>query len=257
MSIIDSFDPERRSSINFEDVYEKSDKTLSVCIINFSYKIMDALIENGVLEEFAPDTVKSVACVYPIYRVKGTEIGVVKTTVGAPMAAGLLEEIGYIFSCRKFVMFGSCGSLDKSITEGRLIVPTAAYRDEGMSYHYLPPADYVTLPNAKHVEAILRSLGIDCAVGKTWTTDAFYRETVRNRERRRAEGCIAVEMEVAACQAVATYREIEFFCFLYRADNLDATTWERGFLSRLPLDVRLQNFYVALEVAKRVIGDLL
>ena len=255
MSIIDSFDPERRSSINLEDVYEKSEKTLRVCIINFSYKIMDALAEDGLLEDFAPDSIKSVACIYPIYRIKGTDIGIVKTTVGAPMAAGLIEEIAYMFSCQKFVMFGSCGSLDKSITEGRLIVPTAAYRDEGMSYHYLPPdEDYVPLPHADTVLSILSSLGVDCAVGKTWTTDAFYRETVRNRERRRSEGCIAVEMEVAACQAVATYRGVDFYCFLYRADNLDAVKWERGFLSNLSLDQRLENFFIALEVAKRVAG---
>jgi len=255
MSIIESYDPERRSSINLEDVYEKSDKTLSVCIINFSYKIMDALMEDGLLEEFAPDSIRSVACVYPIYLIKGTKVGIVKTTVGAPMAAGLIEEIAYMFSCKRFVMFGSCGSLDKSITEGRLIVPTAAYRDEGMSYHYLPPEeDYVTLPHADTVSAILTSLGIDHICGKTWTTDAFYRETVRNRERRRQEGCISVEMEVSACQAVATYRGVEFYCFLYRADNLDSTKWERGFLSNLSLDQRLLNFSIALEIAKRVEG---
>ena len=252
MSIIDSYDPERRSTINLEDVYDKSEKTLSVCIINFSYKIMDALLEDGVIEEFAPDSVKSVACLYPVYRIKGSDIGVVKTTVGAPITATLLEEIAYLFSCPKFVLFGSCGSLDASITEGRLIVPDAAYRDEGVSYHYLPPSDYLPLPGAATVSQILHAIGIEHVVGKTWTTDAFYRETIRNREKRRAEGCIAVEMEVAACQAVAAFRGLDFYCFLYRADNLDATTWERGFLSSIPIDQRLLHFSIAHEIAKRV-----
>lgn len=259
MSILDSFDPERRALINPEDAITKSDKTLSTLIINFSYKIMDILLEQGELELFDASSVKTVSDVYPIYTVKGTNIGIVKSSVGAPMAAGLIEEIAYIFSCKHFILFGSCGSLDKSITEGKLIVPNAAYRDEGMSYHYLPPADYVALPNAACVCAILSSLGIDYTEGKTWTTDAFYRETKRNRDLRRAEGCIAVEMEIAACQAVATYRDLQFYSFLYRADNLDASKWEKGFLSSISPDKRLQHFYIALEIAKRITpkGELL
>lgn len=59
-------------------------------------------------------------------------------------------------------------------------------------------------------------------MGKIWTIDSFFRETV---EERRNEGCIAVEMEIAACQAVCNSEEIEFYPFLYRADNLDSSEW--------------------------------
>ncbi len=251
MSIIDSFDPERISSINLEDVLPKSDFSLDVCIINFSYKIMDMLIERGELEKIEPE-IKSVAEIYPVYVFSGTKIGIVRTSVGAPMASGLIEEIGYIFSCSRFVLFGSAGGLDKSIPAEALIVPTHAYRDEGVSYHYAPPADYILLPGHGRVTEVLDRLSVPYVTGRTWTTDAFYRETRRNMQRRRAEGCIAVEMEIAACQAVADFRGYELYAFIYRADNLDAAVWEQSILSSITDEHRLGHLYIALEIARSI-----
>ena len=253
MSIIDSFDPERVSSINLEDVLPKSDVALDACIINFSYKIMDALIERGELIPVEP-VIKSVAELYPVYVFPGTKIGIVKSTVGAPMASGLVEEIGYVFSCPKFILFGSSGGLDKSIPPEAIIIPTDAYRDEGVSYHYAPPQDSISLKGHKKVKEVIDGLGIPYALGKTWTTDAFYRETRRNMERRKSEGCIAVEMEIAACQAVADYRGYEFYAFLYRADNLDSEVWEKSILSSISTEHRLAHLYIALEIAKAVVS---
>lgn len=234
------------------DVLKTSDVKVDVCIINFSYKIMDALIEDGLVEPADDKCIHSVSCVYPLYRYKGANIGIIKTTVGAPITATMIEEVGYCYSCNKFVMFGSCGGLDKELTAGKIIVPTHAYRDEGMSYHYAPPADYIEIKNCNKVAEILESLNIDYVLGKTWTTDAFYREVRPKFERLKKEGCIAVEMEVASCQAVADWRGAEFYNFLYRGDNLDSDKWEKGILSSIELDERLKHFFIALEIAKRV-----
>ena len=251
MSITDSFDPVGKPLITPADSYRKSPYALDVCVINFSQKIMDALIGDGVVELLEADRVRCVSCYFPVYRVRGTNIGIVKTTVGAPITAALAEEMSYVYSCRKFVMFGSCGGLDSSIAPGKLIVPTHAYRDEGMSYHYAPPADYIEVKNHAFVASALDSLGVGYVTGRTWTTDAFYRETDLLCARRRAEGCIAVEMEVIAVQAVADFYGLELYNFLYRADNLDAASWECSYLSDMPHDERLSHFYVALEVAHR------
>lgn len=251
MSITDSFDPVGKPLITPADSYRKSPYALDVCVINFSQKIMDALIGDGVVELLEADRIRCVSCYFPVYRVRGTNIGIVKTTVGAPITAALAEEMSYVYSCRKFVMFGSCGGLDSSIAQGKLIVPTHAYRDEGMSYHYAPPADYIEVKNHAFVASALDSLGVGYVTGRTWTTDAFYRETDLLCARRRAEGCIAVEMEVSAVQAVADFYGLELYNFLYRADNLDAASWECSYLSDMPHDERLSHFYVALEVAHR------
>ncbi len=253
MGILDKENLMSDGMMSPSDVIKRSDVTLDACIINFSYVIMDALIENGYVELVDDTTIISVACKYPIYRVKGTNIGVVKTTVGAPIASTLIEEISYAFDCDKFVLFGTCGGLDKSIDSGKIIVPTFAYRDEGMSYHYIEPSDTIDLPKADVVARILGELNIDYVQGGTWTTDAFYRETRAKYDKVKALGCIAVEMEISACQAVATFRDVDFYAMLFRGDNLDSSKWERGFTSELPADTRLQRFFIALEVARRVL----
>ena len=255
MSIIDAFDPAPEAVINPWDTHTNDHRKLDACIFNFSYKIMDALLEADLLELVDAETLKCVSTTFPVYVFKGTNIGVVKNYVGAPMTAGLMEDLCYAFPCNKIVLFGSCGGLDKEQTAGRLIVPTHAYRDEGMSYHYAPPADYIEIKNHDVVSAVMDGLNIPYVKGRSWTTDAFMRETRRNMERRKAEGCIAVEMELSACQAVADFRGVEFYAFLYSADNLDHSQWDKGILSDIELDERLTHFYIALEIAKYITED--
>ena len=69
---------------------------------------------------------------------------------------------------------------------GHVIVPTAAIRDEGTSYHYLPPGREVE-PTREAVDAIVATLErhhVPHVTGKTWTTDGLYRETRGKIERR-------------------------------------------------------------------------
>lgn len=106
------------------------------------------------------------------------------------------------------------------------MIPTAAYRDEGTSYHYAPAADYIDMPNAHTVAAFMQENGIPYVLGKTWTTDAFYRETQNNFEKRKAEGCISVEMEGAAVQAVCDFRGLQLYAFFTSGDLLDAPEWD-------------------------------
>ena len=85
------------------------------------------------------------------------------------------------------------------------------------SYHYVKASDYMEISNYKIVSEYLDILNIEYVLGRTWTTDAFYRETKGNFLKRKLEGCIAVEMEVSACQAVANFRGYQLYNFLYRA----------------------------------------
>jgi uridine phosphorylase len=166
---------------------------------------------------------------HPIYvhQVQGHRVALFHPGVGAPLAAGLLEEV-IALGCRNFIACGGAGVLNRELAMGHLVVPTAAVRDEGTSYHYLAPSREVAAsPSAvAAIEQTLQRRKIDYIVGKTWTTDAIYRETRTRMALRRGEGCITVEMEAAALFAVAQFRDVHLGQILYCGDNLDGDEWD-------------------------------
>lgn len=255
--ITESFDPRSREIITPEQAVPPEalslakEMPLDTFIVFFSHKLLLALTESGAIEPLHPAlSIGSAAGKNPIYRVKDSRIGVALSGIGAPAAAAVLEELRVQFGTRRFLVFGSCGALTP-IPEGRLILPTAAIRDEGTSYHYAPAAEEIVLPNAERLAPILDELGIPYVRGKTWTTDAFYRETEDNARRRVQQGCVCVEMECSALQALCDFRGLELYPFLYSADSLHGT-WDRRILGDLEADSRMRYFALAKEIALRL-----
>ncbi|WP_047998696.1 nucleoside phosphorylase [Lactiplantibacillus herbarum] len=165
------------------------------------------------------DTVTKVSWVYQI-QYHGQTLAVAQAPLGAPAATMYLETL-IDFGAHSIIAVGSCGALTE-LAENQLLIPTAALRDEGTSFHYLPAADGVTL-NAEVVttmKATLTAAGIDWQAVKTWTTDAFFRETVTKVQSVRTMGCQVVEMECAALAACAAFRQVKFGQLLYTADSL-------------------------------------
>jgi uridine phosphorylase len=164
-----------------------------------------------------------------VYRLArgGEPVTVAWPGVGAPFAAANLEEL-IALGGRMFVCAGGAGVLDGSIPVGHVVVPTAALRAEGTSYHYQRRGRF-SRPHPLAVRAIRRACrdaGVDIITGATWTTDAVYRETPAMIRRRRAEGCITVEMEAAAFFAVARFRGVVLGQLLYAGDDLSGETWD-------------------------------
>jgi uridine phosphorylase len=156
---------------------------------------------------------KSEIGTHPVFELNldAKRLAVFHPGVGAPLAAGLLEEV-IALGCRKFIACGGAGVLDGTLAIGHIIVPAAAIRDEGTSYHYLPPGREVSAhpEGVAAIEQVLQAHHCEYIVSKTWTTDAIYRETQAKVKRRKAEGCITVEMEAAAFFAVAQFRNVQF-----------------------------------------------
>ena len=163
----------------------------------------------------------------------GKRIAVFHPGTGAPITGGLLDE-AIALGCRKVVACGCCGVLNGDIASGHLVVPISAVRDEGTSYHYLPPGREVepTPAALAAVEETLKKREVHYVRGKTWTTDAFYRETRGKVNLRRAEGCLTVEMEAAAMFAVARFRGVELAQILCGADDLSGDEWDPRDLHR-------------------------
>ncbi|MGZ4150449.1 MAG: nucleoside phosphorylase [Actinomycetota bacterium] len=166
----------------------------------------------------------------PIWELsyEGSRLAVVHPGVGAPLAAAFLEEL-VARGCRSFVACGGAGVLVPDVALGHVIVPTAAIRDEGTSYHYLP-ASRTAEPSEAAVGTIVATLErhhVPYVTGSTWTTDAIYRETRAKLARRVAEGCLTVEMEAAAFFAVAAFRGVAFGQLLYAGDDLSGDAWDQ------------------------------
>lgn len=131
---------------------------------------------------------------------------------------------------------------------GHIVVPTSAIRDEGTSYHYVPAAREIEAdPDGIAVaERVLQRRGVAYTLGKTWTTDGVYRETRARIARRRNEGCINVEMEAAACFAVARFRGIRFAQLLHAGDDVSGATWDERNGTTTPS--RQLTFDLAVEI---------
>lgn len=197
------------------------------CVLCFFQDVISDLVAQGVARPLALQ--RSEMGDHPVYEltVAGHRLALAHPGVGAPLAAGMLEEI-IALGCRKFIASGGAGVLVPEVAVGHLVVPTQAVRDEGTSYHYLPPARTVAAdPGAvAAIEAVLRERELAYVTGSTWTTDAIYRETPAKIARRRAEGCLTVEMEAAAFFAVAQFRGVPFAQILYGGDDLSGATWD-------------------------------
>ncbi|MBI5051981.1 MAG: nucleoside phosphorylase [Chloroflexi bacterium] len=166
---------------------------------------------------------------HPVYEIEytGQRLAFYHPGVGASLTAATFEEV-IAFGCRKFIACGGAGALNKDIAVGNLVVVSGAIRDEGVSYHYLSPNREV-IAHKLGVNALVNTLssrGIPHRVGKTWTTDAPYRETPNKIASRKEEGCLVVEMEAAGMMAVAQFRDVIFGQVLYGGDDLSGTEWD-------------------------------
>ena len=252
--ITDSFDNKSEAIIN-PQINENAPK-VDACILTFSNVIEEFVLKNYHCEQIG--SFKCAADSRTIYRIdyKGKRFAFFKTYVGAPTCVGTVEEAFVTFKTDKFVVFGGAGCLDKEIAHGKVMIPTEAYRDEGTSYHYAPAADYIKIKYADRVARFMKENGIPFVKGKTWTTDAFYRETADNFKKRKADGCISVDMECAALQAVCDFRGLELYTFFTSGDLLDAPEWDQRHKSGEHKDTQHDSghFDIALELAWYIVG---
>lgn len=230
--ILEQFDPNKNAMINPDQIVEKLEGMPRVAVSCFSRVTFERLLEELDVEVIAVTSCANM--VFPIYKTvyDGVEIALFLSDVGAPMCVGMLEDV-LALGTEKIVLFGTCGVLNSSIGDCSIIIPDRAVRDEGTSYHYAPPSDEIDV-NVKYKDLfcdMLDEIGCSYRVGKVWTTDAFYRETPDKVARRKAAGCICVDMECSAVAALAQFREKDIVQFFYAADNLDGEEWDRRSLS--------------------------
>jgi uridine phosphorylase len=157
----------------------------------------------------------------------GQRLAVFYPGIGAPLATYSLE-LAIAAGCRSIVACGGAGAIRADMPMGHHIVTvTSAIRDEGTSYHYLPPSLEVSSdPKVTVVLAeTVTSRKLPHLCGRTWTTDGIFRETASRIAQRRRQGCLTVEMEASAMIAAASFRGVNYGHLLYVGDDLSGGAW--------------------------------
>ncbi len=186
----------------------------------------------------------------PVYKFVDSDVILIRGVVGS-ITSGFVEDLVYS-GVKDIVFVGGAGALDGS-EQGEVMVVRNAYRDEGFSYHYLPPSMAVTTDyRLQHLAyQFLKSKNVPCCIGDTWTTEGFYRETLASIKKYQSYGCKRVEMEQAGLVALSIFRKFNYIGLLYSGDDVSKEVWqERKWKTRT--DLRLQLTLLALELVKLI-----
>ncbi len=156
-----------------------------------------------------------------VFEEHGLSLGVVGCAVGASFAVLVAEEL-FASGCELLISVASSGQVTPAQSPPYFILIDRALRDEGTSYHYLPPADWSQAPPAllDRLGGAFADLGEAVLQGSTWTTDAPFRETVEAIGVMKQRGILAVEMEAAALYAFAEARQRAVVCFAHVTNQL-------------------------------------
>lgn len=223
-----------------------------ICVMTFFGEVLESFITKYKVE--IKNKYRSEMRDFPIYVLEycGVELCLVQAVVGSASIAIMTDFlIGY--GVKQIIACGGCGVLD-DIPAGDVIIPITALRDEGASYHYLPPARDIHLDQhtISCIKSVLEENGVPFIECKTWTTDALFRETPDMVRYRKEEGCQVVEMECATLACIAEFRKIKFGQLLYSGDilfdlsNYDERNWFNNVTAREKL------FYLSLKVAVKL-----
>lgn len=155
------------------------------------------------------------------FEYEGLEFGIIGCAVGASFAVLVAEEM-FASGCRLLISMTSSGQITPKGEPPYFVLIERALRDEGTSYHYLPPSDYAAINPAwlDLLDGAFYTLPVPVYRGATWTTDAPFRETATAIEHACAEDILAVEMEAAALYAFAEARQKSVVCFAHVTNQM-------------------------------------
>jgi hypothetical protein len=191
----------------------------AICVID-----PDGDIIPHVRRAFAATLCESWACYHTRmweWTVGNVRWGIIGQVVGGSFSVLVAEQL-FVCGCELLVNIASAGQITDLGPPPYHILIERALRDEGTSYHYLPPSDYA---EADPALIGLAAYAFGCAGrrvhrGATWTTDAPFRETARAIEFRRRQGILAVEMEAAALYAFAAACGRRVICLAHVTNRL-------------------------------------
>lgn len=166
-----------------------------------------------------------------VIRLNGAEIGLIGRAVGASFAVLVAEEL-FVSGCELLISITSAGQITPLGAPPYVVLIEQALRDEGTSYHYLPPAEYSQLAPTLRQQFFTHwnQQVMQLYSGTSWTTDAPFRETESMIGYCRELGIATVEMEAAALYALATAKNYPIICYAHVTNTMatDGDDFEKG-----------------------------
>ena len=147
-------------------------------------------------------------------------LGIIGCVVGSSYAVLIAEQL-FVSGCQLLISITSAGIINP-IEGSDFIIITESLRDEGTSYHYLPSDEKSEINSSllSRLNPILSESNLFVSKGKSWTTDAPYRETQSAIDHAKSLGIIAVEMEAAALYAYAKAKNKSVVCFAHLTNTM-------------------------------------
>jgi uridine phosphorylase len=193
-----------------------------ICILEFDGDLTDWLVREGLAKRFEPW-----ACFHTsmfTITLDGVTCGIISRTIGGPYAVLIAEQL-HAAGVKLIVGLTSAGRVAPDLPVPCLVIAASAIRDEGTSYHYLPPSGAVECSSeiVPILERELAATGWPVRVGSVWTTDAPYRETERQLKKWAHAGVLAVEMQAASLFAFGMARQASVACVAMVSNAIDHT----------------------------------
>jgi uridine phosphorylase len=187
--------------------------------------------------------------VYLLKRTQGRVAVLGNFGIGAPGITSLADEL-MAWGVKHLAILSLAGGLQPDLAPGSIVIADRAIRDEGTSYHYLPPAREVQGSSrlASAIGSALEGGGLSSTRGVVWSTDAPYRETREEADYYRGAGVQAVDMESAGLFAAAQVRGREAASVFVIGDSLAGPRWSAPPDMRM-LHLRLKSLLEALILA--------
>lgn len=155
------------------------------------------------------------------FKYKELEFGVVGCAVGSSFAVLVSEEL-FASGCRLLISVTSAGIINPPQNNSRFILIEQTIRDEGTSYHYLPPEEEASINKdlLDKLSGFYKVFPLPVESGTSWTTDAPFRETYSAIEFAKNKKAICVEMEAAALYAFAKAKNKDVICFAHLTNTM-------------------------------------
>ncbi len=155
------------------------------------------------------------------FRLDSIEIGIIPCIVGSSYAVLVAEQL-FVSGCKLLISVTSAGIINQPSNPKRFALITKAIRDEGTSYHYLPPGKSSTLKREllQILSPSIQESGCPFFEAHSWTTDAPYRETKSAIDEMKKQNIVCVEMEAAALYALSLVKDYRIICFAHLTNSM-------------------------------------